>query len=179
MIQTLTKIAGIQNRILEIDCQARQCLTMVCTLWALLTLGAAYSAFLSIRFALLHHSIWVVYPIAIVAGLSILVVLYILYRKTICLALFPTNTHTLGIICCELLICFITTVAWLPNMLRNLVGDFTVGFSLSDIISLNHAAFSFMLLCMALLLIVNVISAYALSISCKWHRIISNTVYSI
>lgn len=179
MIQTLTKIVGVQNIILDVDRQAGQCLTMVCALWVLLTLSTAYSAYLSAKDILVAYSVFLSYSIAITSGLAVLFALYALYRRMICLALFPSGRYTLRIIGCELLICLITVFTWLPNMISNLAGDLPSLFSLSDIIALNHAGFSFMILCMTLILIINVISVYALCISCNRHLMISNSVYSI
>lgn len=179
MTYSTSNFFGIRKELLNIDNQAYQCVLMVCGLWSLLTISTTYSACLSIRYMFPTISLNLLIPIVTIFGLSIFSVLFALYRHLICLSLFSTNPLFKPITSCEMYICLITTITWIPNMMFNLVGDLSIGFSLKEIVTFNNTGFAFLLLCMSLLIIINIVSTYALLISTKRLRRISRKVYCI
>ena len=179
MIDTLAKIVGIQKIILEIDSRAKHCLIMICGLWMLMTLCTSFSAFMSLTYFLQLYPTWSVFPVVFSISIAVIPILYIIYRRIICLALFCSKGYALRIIGYEFIVCLIYICLWLPNMMHNFVGDFTKDFTIYDIILLNRSGFLFMIVCLCLILGMNLISTFALSVSCRSQRRMSKYVYNI
>lgn len=178
MSSVLTKILGIHNAILNLDRQADECLKMVCGLWALLEISTSCAAGMSMIYILKGYKDCMIYPIAMV-GLSVVaMVLYVSYRRIICMTLFEPNWVWLRVVGYEILICIVVTFSWVPIMIRFLLNDSILEFSILDSMKIQRDGVSFMLLCLFMLLTVNFISALALYISSKRHRRISIAVYS-
>lgn len=179
MINIISKTIGIQSSILNIDNQSKQCVEMVCGLWTILTFSTLYSAFSSIKKLLPESSDWIIYVISLSCIVGVFLMLSVLYRRLLCITLFESDGAGLKILCIESTVCLINICCWLPNLMSHFVGNWSTGFSISELISMNRTGFSFLLMCMGLILILNIVSEYALVISCKRHRHIASYIFNI
>lgn len=179
MIRILCKIIGIQHKILEIDNQSIQCLKMVLGLWVILSFSSACIAFDSVKNLLFPMSAGMNRFISFIVGCLTFISLIALYRKMVCVILFESDgtvVKTLGI---ELLTCLIIICDWGPCLMSVFVGHWSSGFSIVELICMNQAGFSFMLLCLTLIILLNLISSYVLLIASKRHRHIATSIFNI
>lgn len=179
MAFNLNKLLGIQTQILEIDHQSKQCMRMVGGLWILLALCTAYSAFASIKMLLGGVSKGIIVIASVSGMIVVLFSLYILYRGLLCRTLFVVDGAGWRILGMEIAICVICIFCWFPNMLSVFVGDWSSGYPISELIRMNQAGFSFMQLCLGLILTLNIVSEYSLLLACRRHRHIASSVFKI
>lgn len=172
MIHYISTICGFKSTILNIDNQSKQCVLMVWLLWTILSISTAFSALISFQSLMNIDSL--VFAIAIfMVFLSIQI---FLYRNLLCQILFSPMRDSKRLSLIEIALCLTNLFCWMPNLFYRFVGLVPNNFSVVEIITLNMASFTFVLLVQGLIIFLNIVSVYVLSLSCRRHNTISSSI---